>query len=495
MIKLNLLFSILFVFFLLSVKTQELEFFWDTESSIECQRVQEDENGDYVIIGNMYDTADHYSAYILKLDSSFDTTRRIIENSYQDILFQDFIVLPDNEYFVIGTIGKDIGNKSNVNDILIIKYDENLNVIFEKQYSLGMSNTYWGPDIKILQNHGNEFYVHARFNQSEMLGGDYNQLMRLNNSGDTIKTRSYISLYSLGLSDIYSIMNSNGNIDGIYGTATGFSSFSPLQMLEIDTNLNIEVHEIDNIGGEIFQFSPRFTTKWLNDSIYLLLNSEKQNNSSTLDIFLSKFNSSHEYIGDPIWVGRPDTNDWVPRYGMDWTDPNNIFLCAYQFVYHVPWEVSQLVALVDSDLNIKGMKNYGKDLNFGIWTICATSDGGAVIPSAHHDYNNPHIDNDLIIWKISSDDIITSAAETLNPYDSDYLVFPNPGGELLNIQTARKGVKMEIYNEIGTLILEFQLSDSYLNKVNTSTLRTGNYIYKFTDDQGYSESGKWIKTQ
>ncbi|MEZ5199399.1 MAG: T9SS type A sorting domain-containing protein [Bacteroidales bacterium] len=344
----------------------------------------------------------------------------------------------------------------------------------------------------ILNTDGN-LYLIARLLQSMQPGGDFNVLMSFNDSGDTLKTKSFVSLYSTGLSNIHSLMNNNDVIDGFYGTATGFSVFSPLQILEIDTNLNINFFEVSNIGGNILQFSSRFTTKWLNESNYLLLNSEKPNNSSTVDIFVAKFNTSHEIVGEPIWVGRPDTSDWVPRYGMDWSDPDNIFVCAYQFVYHVPWEVSQVVALIDSSLNVKGMKYYGEDLNFGIWTLCATSDGGAILPVAHHDYNNPYIDTDLIVWKISANDLITSSAETTNPYDSDYYVYPNPGNDVLNIQTAQKGVSVDIYDDKGNLILKKELQDSYLNQINTSCFVPGNYIYKFTDSRGNTDSGKWMK--
>ncbi|MEZ5199398.1 MAG: hypothetical protein R2764_24355 [Bacteroidales bacterium] len=100
LIKISVLIMVFYFNFAIS---QELEFFFDTENSIDCQRVQEDENKDYVLIGNMYDTSDHYSAYILKLNENFDTTFRMIGNDSEDILFQDFLILPGNEYFVVGT--------------------------------------------------------------------------------------------------------------------------------------------------------------------------------------------------------------------------------------------------------------------------------------------------------------------------------------------------------------------------------------------------------
>ena len=139
------------------------------------------------------------------------------------------------------------------------------------------------------------------------------------------------------------------------------------------------------------------------------------------------------------------------------------------------------------------MKYYGKDLNFGIFSICATSDGGAILVVGQHDYNNPAYDLDLIIWKIQAEDLITSAAETTNPYDSDYSVFPNPGNDMLIVQTARKGVNMQMFNDRGILVFENKFKDTFINEINTASLPEGVYIYKCTDNEGFTETGKWIK--
>ena len=489
--KLGIFLFVLFVFLYITGNAQELEFIFDTENAIECQRVQQDENGDFVLIGNMYDTSGHYSAYILKLNNDFDTICRIKGDVEKDILFMDFIVLEGNEYYILGTTGKDEGSYGQVDNIMVINFDENLDVVFEKQYALDDNGEYHAPDIKVIQNDDNKVYLTSKFLVQN--SSDYNLMMQLNFNGDTIRTRGYYSNYYTGLGEVNFIMNNNGNIEGVYGFTMSFSSFSPLQILEIDTNFNISYTEIQPTGYTL-ALHPRFTTKWLDDSTYLFLNSDTPENGYGVDIFVAKFKTSHEIVGEPIWVGRPDTSDYVPRYGMDWTDPDKIFVCAYQFVYHVPWEVNQLVALIDSDLNIKGMKYYGEDLNYGIWTLCATDDGGAILPVGVHDYNNPYIDIDLVIWKISAEDLITSAAETKNPYDRDYLVFPNPGNDVINVQTARRGVIIEIFNSQGVMLMKKQLSDSYRNEINTSLLPPGNYIYKFTDNEGYTENGKWIKT-
>ncbi|MCD4694992.1 MAG: T9SS type A sorting domain-containing protein [Bacteroidales bacterium] len=75
------------------------------------------------------------------------------------------------------------------------------------------------------------------------------------------------------------------------------------------------------------------------------------------------------------------------------------------------------------------------------------------------------------------------------------LVFPNPGSDKLIIQSPVKGVKVQLYNQTGQVVLEKYLQDAMTHSINTSSLPVGLYIYKFTSKDGFIENGKWIKQQ
>ncbi|MCD4665893.1 MAG: T9SS type A sorting domain-containing protein, partial [Bacteroidales bacterium] len=452
-----------------NIKSQQQEFLFNTDFSLNCQRVLEDNNGDYILIGHLYDTTKHYSAYIIKLTENFDTSIRIIENDTADIVFTDFIVTPDNKYLLIGSSGPDTGIYwFATENILVMKFDESLNLIFEKQYPININGYLQSPDLKILQDDEGKIYVAGKgLNLSKT--SSYDVLLQLFENGDVANSNIFTEMGS-----IYAIMKNNGNIDGFYAMGMGFSGFAHVEILEVDTNLNYSFTEIDD-GNYDLNFGPYYTAKWLNDSIYIFAGTDCPINSDYKDLCVIKLNNEHEIIEDPIWVGRPDTSDFGPRYSMDWTDPDYIYLCAYQSGYHVPFEINSLVAIIDSDLNFKGMKYYGKDLNFFIYTVCATDDGGAILAVGQHDYNDPFYDVDLIIWEIKAEDILTSASETTNPYDYDYGVFPNPGSEILYIQTARKGVNMQMFNDRGILVFENKFKDTFINEINTASLPEGVY--------------------
>lgn len=72
-------------------------------------------------------------------------------------------------------------------------------------------------------------------------------------------------------------------------------------------------------------------------------------------------------------------------------------------------------------------------------------------------------------------------------------VYPNPGNDKLIIQSPVKGLKIQLYNQTGQLVLEENLQNIPAQTINTSTLHVGLYIYKLTGKDGFQENGKWIK--
>ncbi len=91
------------------------------------------------------------------------------------------------------------------------------------------------------------------------------------------------------------------------------------------------------------------------------------------------------------------------------------------------------------------------------------------------------------------DEIVGVAEKTIDPYDSDYFIYPNPGKEKLNINTARKGVELKIIDINGKEVMRRRLDDTFLHTYDVSKLSSGNYILHFRDNEGYEESIKWIK--
>ena len=475
---------------LLSQQINELVI--DNEFGIGCNKIIKDYNGDFILNCGTGDTCGHISTLILKLTPEFDTTSTLINLPGFDIAFGDFIVTENNKYIFLGSYGIDGGYGYYFDYFCILALDENFEELYFKIYQL--PDGYINPILKLVQAEDGKIFAGGTIRVDTTTNNDF-YLIKFNETGDTLKT--YLSPHTQLPERTYEILNKSGGQNGFYIFGDAFSFSSSMQVIDVDTNLNYSIIDL-NTNPTGYFFGPGVGTKWLNDSIYLFSSCDNPSNNKKFfeDLFVSKMNTNHEFIGEPIWLGREDTTDYPGFNHLDYSDPDLIFLgantaqwplAAYQFNY--------FIGLIDDDLNIKGTKRIGKEhINFMFMSLCATDDGGCIFVSTKYDYiNDPDYDFDLHILRLYPDDIITSASETPLEIDSDYNVYPNPGKNILNVQTARKGVTIELYDEHGLLVLKKQLADTYLNRITTTSLPPGNYIYKFTDNEGYIENGKWIK--
>ena len=96
---------------------------------------------------------------------------------------------------------------------------------------------------------------------------------------------------------------------------------------------------------------------------------------------------------------------------------------------------------------------------------------------------NPAIITNMVTTEITSS---LSVGENLI---SRFYVYPNPTKEVLNIKSKSQITKLEIYNNIGQVVL------SQFNKkaIDVSTLSSGLYFIKIKDENGNSETKKIIK--
>lgn len=71
-------------------------------------------------------------------------------------------------------------------------------------------------------------------------------------------------------------------------------------------------------------------------------------------------------------------------------------------------------------------------------------------------------------------------------------VYPNPGGNMLNIRTALQDARIEIYDLTGRLIYNQEITDS-ITSIDAENWPSGTYVWRVMADGQEAESGKWIK--
>jgi len=470
------------------------EIIFDTENSIGCNRIQEDINGDYILCCSEGKTDSIYQSWgrIIKCTSDFDIQSTIIEYPDTDLYFEDFVITDLNNYIVIGGHGFDEGWYYKCRNLIICIFNENLELLY--QNIIPLPEGYFNPKMYLCKA-GNGIIFGAGY--AWFLGYQHFFMIKFNENGEILQS-SYpdYPLYDF-THRIVGISDFNYSSNRFIALGRSFAYNSSIQAVEIDTNLNYSITQYyTNPNG--YSFSSTATALWFNDSIYLFSSADNPTNNKpdNRDLFISQINKSHEFIGEPLWTGRQDTVDILGEYGMDFYTPNNIFVAGHTMQGgQAQWEYNYFIGLIDGNLNVKGTKRIGQpNINYFFSTLCATSDGGCVFVSTRNDYlNTPQYDWDLHIIKLFPDDIITTLPSTILQLESEYRIFPNPGGEQIYIETYNKGVYVQIFNDIGKLIFEQKLDNQFTTKINTLQMPSGTYIYNIVDDNGLKEEGIWIK--
>ncbi len=157
---------------------------------------------------------------------------------------------------------------------------------------------------------------------------------------------------------------------------------------------------------------------------------------------------------------------------------------------------------MDKRLNVLWKKRYGKDGQFVMFGLLATSDGGCLM----YGYRYLHaVDKKLeaYIIKVDGNGLVTS--ETAIPIAQESITaFPNPSTGQLNFKKETPSVasslamtsrfELSVFDISGKLV--FQKKETDLSEAfDLSHLSTGNYIYQIKEGEKNKAIGKWVKIQ
>jgi hypothetical protein len=87
---------------------------------------------------------------------------------------------------------------------------------------------------------------------------------------------------------------------------------------------------------------------------------------------------------------------------------------------------------------------------------------------------------------------ITSAIESINTDNTLYRLYPNPGSDILHVESDRRMIKIDIYNQMGSLI-KTEIVDSYSRSISIADLAKGIYLIKTTFSDNKARFNKFIK--
>jgi len=388
----------------------------------------------------------------------------------------------DDHFIVAGTSGFPPDFNDN---LLIAKIDTGLNMHWFKQYPF---EGYTGVgDIEILKTKEGTFFVGTI---TDRLWGIYGHMFayRFDDSFDTIRTKviDYLGngqgvskiVFSPDSSEIWTIGHGIHSPDG--------------SRVILDTLFNV-ISTQDLLES----LSPNMNIKWHTDSTLLLAGNYRHIGSSPQDndIGITKTDTSFSELNFQ-YLGAPDTIDY-PAWNntIDFIYEDTIYYAGTHNVIFDFWPQGRswiVVGQLDKDLQLRKERYYGGDAYYTTLDISCTNDGGCIVSALKYDYLTQDPEYDVVILKLSREDFLSNVGESNYTFLSESIIYPNPGGDKLNIETKSADALFRLYNSSGKLVIEKRIQDKR-SEFNVSELEPGIYLYQTLVDNKAVSSGKWVK--
>ncbi|MBC8488848.1 MAG: T9SS type A sorting domain-containing protein [Bacteroidetes bacterium] len=315
----------------------------------------------------------------------------------------------------------------------------------------------------------------------------------------------YIALFDMNGEKLDFVLYENWTDYGIYNEliykpdSSGFYligdigiNYTPKDWLEFDNNLNIV--DYGYIENWLSYLHSPVSAKWLsNGNMIIANNSSGITIPSNQDLEVRIVDQDFNMIKDTI-IYYSNEYVYIPtKKGLGFIDENTIWIATFEaaFLFLPGTEVFNF-HIFDSNLNLKGVKQYGGDKRYWFFDLTVTNDGGCLLTGMVPDYEGSY-NHDAYIIKVMPEDIFTFAEETPFDFDRDVLVFPNPFSTEINIQTVRKNLTFNIFDVAGKLVLSKEIDQIPNYNLSTGKINPGFYFYTIQYKSRTIQSGKLIK--
>lgn len=408
--------------------------------------------------------------------------------------FGSFLTILDNGDFAVGGRKENSGNLDSENFLKIISQD-----LSQEELDLSISvfnipNSLYLIDCFLKNN--KIICLFSSLNENTKL------IVRYDLQGNYIDDKPIYTNFSNPIGNWYvSSFYFNNAIFLPFAQTNLFVAPDTSFLMKVDLNDNIELINIQNntnINSTLIHMDKKGCLK--NNNEYLIGSRVMREDtiSSYLTVLQINQNDSINifYIDSSIVLNTENVH--LNTY-LSSKNKNNIFLVTDNYAAVTD---QYLIYNLDNSGNLKWRKNisvnygnYTYNYFYSLSTICATKDGGLIITFQADDIYNNH---GVYYYKIDS---------LGNPVDfptgifsfgpkvevNDFLLYPNPVQNVLQIETALQGkFKLSIHDVLGKEVSTFSFENNMV--LNLEKLLKGNYFYTITNNDGKQiQAGKFLK--
>lgn len=429
-----------------------------------------------------------YNSVIRKLSVDLMLLETIVlTNDNYSILINDLISLQDESLMAIGS--KELSDNPGFYEIMILKLDENLNIIDEYLYNMNSGAL--------------DFTYHfTRENGNIVVASSVN-----GNPPDFML--SYLD---------YLIFEMDTNMQMVFDSIYNYSpsevvmDFKPIPETENALLLcspNFEPGNESkriNILNENYELIESF---YIPDLPYHLSIEVLSNQNSIINSWTDDQNGqpsawlAQQRLVDDEFVeigvnvfGSPDTMMYPAQYNsIAYQDEANIYT---SYTYNIDLTTSfssnesyVCLSSIDEELNPNWTKYYGGEAYYFVCDMCPSIDGGSInVGTRYKNGNVGPFEREIFIMKVNEDGVVGTEEQQIPIKNA--IITPNPGKDYMQLHTGIYPAQLQIFNIKGQLVLEEEIRQN-TTTIQTQSLSSGTYIWQLLKDGEIKENGKWIK--
>ncbi len=453
----------------------------------EISTVVEDDSGNFVMVGSIYDIAtEGYRGYIIKIDCDGNLIQeKVIQQADTGSCMFFNIHSFNSNYYIIGSIKVD-----SISDRLwYLKLNSNLEI--ENENILNAPDDRHLAYVYSILDTDSNFVVTGYTQRKYMNSPNFDAYFyKISLDGDSI-TSKFFTVPTLLLS--YAIIESQDH-SKYYAFGWGFTDIFETQGQRWSLDKDLNSLSFDSIPLDVNGY---FSPTYLNETDLLLCGKGSPPTSELYALNVLTINEQAGLLNYNYFKKEDNMREHPALQKGVSKNGENIFVGGTSnFSYYTPYFGNMdswfHLIKINSDITPQWEYWYGGDAYYVLFSILATNDGGCLMIGTRYDYETQSRERDIYITKVNSEGLIVWTQEiAVNKYPS--IVYPNPGTNSLHVKTYQREWLVELFNLNGQLIVNQQVNADN-NTINTQMLNPGIYFYKLIDLKNKSiESGKWVK--
>ena len=486
----------LFPFLLFAQMSFYKEFTNSEECKYEIEKILELKNGNFLLMANRIfcqDATSGITNFIILDAKGKELSQNKFErdNKYVDVIL-DIIPL-GNEYFAIG---KTYDKKELTIQMVFYRLDANLKVIDSKLVQPDKNFEYVELyDVKLYLD-GNYAYFSTTYQYGlQAFSPAVGVAGRINTDFSNLIISSFPAETKGAETGGLDITK---RLDG-----KGFLLDDYTRILTLDEDMNLEKEQY----SEFEDFDQRreiYKNKYITIAQHTLYLEPKNPNSPfKFDIGIKILDAKlklekQALIGKSIAKGAlRDTYDLPGKRGLNWKDPNKIYVCGstfkdFKFGSNLVNDAWINISRLDSNLTIKWTKYFWSE-GFNLASGVLATDDGVVVYGSRDSLKTGT--SYAFVMKLTEDGLL-KGEDIDNFSNTNIKIGPNPFRSYCTFAVdaigENKTMKVEIFNVLGQKEHEQNISEG-LNDVDLSNLPSGNYFYNIRIENQLYKYGKLTK--